>query len=89
LYVRNSLQFVKNKLQSVYEVVLLLNNKLVICRAEKGWTQQQLADVVGVSRQTIAALEKNKYNPSLILAFKIANSFEKEITDVFNYVEDE
>lgn len=67
----------------------MLNNKLVICRAEKGWTQQQLADVVGVSRQTIAALEKNKYNPSLILAFKIANSFEKEITDVFNYVEDE
>ncbi|PGA01793.1 helix-turn-helix transcriptional regulator, partial [Bacillus toyonensis] len=48
-----------------------------------------LADAVGVSRQTIVALEKNKYNPSLILAFKIANSLEKEITDVFKYEEDE
>ncbi|WP_114918295.1 helix-turn-helix transcriptional regulator [Oceanobacillus zhaokaii] len=53
----------------------MLLNKLVIYRAEKGWTQEQLAKKVGVSRQTIATLEKNKYNPSLILAFKIANAF--------------
>ncbi len=66
-------------------MVLLLHNKLVIYRAEKGWTQEQLAKRVGVSRQTIATLEKNKYNPSLILAFKIANAFEKPLTDVFNY----
>ncbi|WP_140322025.1 helix-turn-helix transcriptional regulator [Oceanobacillus rekensis] len=63
----------------------MLHNKLVIYRAEKGWTQEQLAKRVGVSRQTIATLEKNKYNPSLILAFKIANAFEKPLTDVFNY----
>ncbi|TKI84806.1 helix-turn-helix transcriptional regulator, partial [Bacillus mycoides] len=40
------------------------------------------------SRQTIATLEKNKYNPSLILAFKIANAFEKPLTDVFDYLEE-
>ena len=67
----------------------MLENNVVVGRAEKRWTQQQLADAVGVSRQTIVALEKNKYNPSLILAFKIANSLEKEITDVFKYEEDE
>ncbi|MET3202558.1 MULTISPECIES: helix-turn-helix transcriptional regulator [Bacillus cereus group] len=67
----------------------MLENNIVVGRAEKRWTQQQLADAVGVSRQTIVALEKNKYNPSLILAFKIANSLEKEITDVFKYKEDE
>lgn len=68
--------------------MLLLQNKLVIFRAEKGWTQEQLAQLVGVSRQTIAALEKNKYNPSLILAFKIANAFGKPLTDVFDYREE-
>ncbi|PFK30373.1 transcriptional regulator [Bacillus cereus] len=67
----------------------MLENNIVVGRAEKRWTQQQLADAVGVSRQTIVALEKNKYNPSLILAFKIAKSLEKEITDVFKYEEDE
>lgn len=66
----------------------MLRNKLVIYRAEKGWTQEQLAKKVGVSRQTIATLEKNKYNPSLILAFKIANAFEKSIIDVFDYREE-
>ena len=46
-------------------------------------TQQQLAEVVGVSRQTIVAIEKYKYTPSLDLAFKIALAFEMEIQDVF------
>ena len=67
----------------------LLSNRIVVCRAEKGLTQQELADQVGVSRQTIAAMEKNKYNPSLILAFKIANVFGKSITDIFDYEEEE
>lgn len=69
-------------------MVLLLQNKLVVYRAEKGWTQEQLAKKVGVSRQTIATLEKNKYNPSLILAFKIANAFGKPLTEVFEYREE-
>nr|WP_285848983.1 helix-turn-helix transcriptional regulator [Solibacillus isronensis] len=51
-------------------------------------TQQQLADAVGVSRQTIVALEKNKYNPSLILAFKISDALGKEITSIFEYKEE-
>ena len=46
-------------------------------------TQQQLAEDVGVSRQTIVAIEKYKYTPSLDLAFKIALAFEMEIQDVF------
>lgn len=48
-------------------------------------TQQALADKVGASRQTIIAIEKGKYSPSLELAFKIANIFEVPIGDVFSY----
>lgn len=48
-------------------------------------TQQQLADLVEVSRQTIAAIEKGKYSPSLEVAFKIAGVFDKEIGEVFKY----
>ncbi|WP_141543091.1 MULTISPECIES: helix-turn-helix transcriptional regulator [Bacillus cereus group] len=55
----------------------MLHNKIVVCRAEKGWTQEELAKRIGVSRQTIATLEKNKNNPSLILACKIANTIYK------------
>jgi len=66
----------------------MLNNEINVFRAKKKWTQQQLADQIGVSRQTIAAMEKNKYNPSLILAFKVANALDIPITDVFNYKED-
>ncbi|MEW9106249.1 helix-turn-helix transcriptional regulator, partial [Paenibacillus sp.] len=65
----------------------MLQNKLVVYRAEKGWTQEELAKRVGVSRQTIATLEKNKYNPSLILAFKIANAFDRTLTEVCDYKE--
>ena len=46
-------------------------------------TQQELADLVGVSRQTVVAIEKYKYTPSLELAFKIAVAFNKEIQEVF------
>ncbi len=48
-------------------------------------TQQDLADKVGASRQTIMAIEKGKYSPSLELAFKIADVFEQAIGDVFTY----
>ena len=46
-------------------------------------TQQELADLVGISRQTVVAIEKYKYTPSLELAFKIASAFNKEIQEVF------
>lgn len=48
-------------------------------------TQQQLAEKVGVTRQTIVAIEKGKYSPSLELAFKIARVFEKPLEEVFSY----
>ena len=54
-------------------------------RDEKGLTQQQLADIVDVTRQTILFLEKGKYNPSLRLAWMIAQVFEKPIEDVFSF----
>ena len=48
-------------------------------------TQQQLADTVGVSRQTIVAIEKGNYSPSLELAFRLAHIFNKSIQEVFTY----
>ncbi|MGG0748527.1 helix-turn-helix transcriptional regulator [Priestia megaterium] len=62
-----------------------LTNRISVLRAEMRWSQQELADRVGVSRQTIASLEANKYNPSLILAFEIAKQFNKNIYEVFDY----
>lgn len=50
-------------------------------------TQQQLADAVDVSKQTILAMEKGNYSPSLVLAFKIAQFFEVDINDLFTYNE--
>lgn len=66
----------------------MIANKIHIYRAEKRLTQKQLAEAVGVSRQTVVAMEKNKYNPSLTLAFKVANALEKSITEVFTYNEE-
>lgn len=60
-------------------------NKISVLRAEKKWSQQELADRVGVSRQTISSVEANRYNPSLVLAFEIAYSFGINIQDVFQY----
>lgn len=60
-------------------------NRMTVLRAERGMTQKDLAEKVGVSRQTIISIEKGKYTPSLKLAFEIANAFEVEITDVFQY----
>lgn len=66
-----------------------LENKLSVLRAEKKWTQQDVADKIGISRQTIISVENNKYTPSLILAFEIANLFEKDISEIFSYVIEE
>jgi putative transcriptional regulator len=66
----------------------LLSNQIAVYRAMKGWSQQTLADQVGVSRQTITNIEKNKYNPSIILAFKIALAFEESINNIFEYKEE-
>jgi putative transcriptional regulator len=57
-------------------------------REQRGWTQEQLAAMVGVTRQTILFLEKGKYNPSLRLAHRIAQAFNRIIEEVFTF-EDE
>lgn len=61
-----------------------LTNNIKILRTQNEMTQEVLANEVGCTRQTINAIEKNKYSPSLLLAFKIANIFNVEITDVFS-----
>ena len=60
-----------------------MKNRLRVLRAEYKWSQAELAERVGVSRQTINAIETEKYDPSLPLAFKIARLFGKAIEEVF------
>lgn len=64
-----------------------MENKLRVLRATKRITQEDLASRLGVTRQTIHAIENGKYNPSLELAFKIAKFFETSIEAVFHYME--
>lgn len=61
-----------------------MKNQLKVLRAERDWTQAQLARALGVSRQTVNAIETGKFDPSLPLAFKIAHLFEMRIEDVFD-----
>ncbi len=65
-----------------------LNNRIIELRKPRKITQQELADAVGVTRQTIISLENGKYNASLQLAFKIAKFFEMQIEDIFIFEEE-
>ena len=60
-----------------------MKNRIRVLRAEKGWSQADLAEKVGVSRNSINAVENGKFDPSLPLAFRIADAFELKIEDVF------
>ena len=60
-----------------------MKNRLKVLRAERDWTQAQLANELEVSRQTINAIEKGKFDPSLPLAFKAARLFGASIEDIF------
>lgn len=62
-----------------------MKNRLRVIRAEREWSQADLAERLGVSRQTVNALETGKYDPSLPLAFKIARLVDLKIEDVFQY----
>ncbi len=66
-----------------------MKNRLEEIRKEKGITQEELANVLEVSRQTIGSLENGRYNPSIILAFKIAKYFGLTIEDIFIYEDGE
>ena len=60
-----------------------MNNRLKVLRAERNWSQADLADQLGVSRQSVNALETGRYDPSLPLAFRIAKVFGQPIESIF------
>ena len=64
-----------------------MTNRLRVLRAERRWSQADLAERLGVSRQTVNAVETERYEPSLSLAFKIARLFEQRIEDIFEDAE--
>lgn len=61
-----------------------MNNRLRELRAEHGWSQAHLADLLSVSRQTVIAIENGRYDPSLPLAFAISRLFQQPIEAIFN-----
>lgn len=65
----------------------MLKNRLEMIRKQNSMTQEELAEKLEVSRQTICSLEKGRYNPSILLAFKIAKMFGLSIEDIFLYEE--
>jgi putative transcriptional regulator len=66
-----------------------MKTRLRVLRAEKEWSQAELAATIGVARGTINAIETGKYDPSVLLAFKIARAFGKNVEEVFLYQENE
>jgi putative transcriptional regulator len=66
-----------------------MKNRLEEFRNRNGWTQQELADRVEVSRQTIISLEGGRYNPSILLAFRLARLFKLQVEDLFLFSEEE
>ena len=77
------LQFILDMEQFIYYIEPMENNRLKLARVAKGLTQQELADQVDATRQTIGLIEKGKYNPSLNLCVKIARVLEKTLNDLF------
>ena len=67
----------------------MIYNRIKVLRAERDWTQADLADRVGISHQAVISIEKYKYTPSLELAFKIAEAFGVSIDRVFEHREEE
>ena len=66
-----------------------MKNRLEELRRARGIRQEELADALGVSRQTIGSLENGRYNPSILLAFKIARYFGLSIEEIFIYEEEQ
>ncbi len=67
----------------------MVQNRIKVLRADRDWTQADLAEKVDISRQAVISIEKYKYTPSLELAFKIAEAFNISINEVFQHKEDE
>ena len=68
---------------------ILLTARYIFIELQNRMSQQELADLVGVSRQTIIQLERNRYNPSMLLAYSIAKVFDVAIEDLFDFEEAE
>ena len=66
-----------------------MKNKLEEIRRQRGINQEELAETLAVSRQTISSLENGRYNPSIILAFRIARYFDMAIEEIFIYEEEQ
>lgn len=66
-----------------------MRNRIRVLRAEHEWSQAEVADRLGIARQTINALETGKYAPSLPLAFKISKLFEKPVEEIFDPASEE
>lgn len=81
----NTLVYVK---LAFHNEVAILRNRLEEFRKSRGLSQEELADLLEVSRQTIGSLENGRYNPSILLAFKLARFFGKTIDEMFIYTED-
>ena len=64
-----------------------MKNQVRVLRVERGWSQGELGERLGVSRQTVNAIEQDKYDPSLPLAFKIARLFGRPIETIFTFAE--
>lgn len=60
-----------------------MRNNLRVLRAERRWSQAQVAELIGVARQTIHAIENEKYDPSLSLAYKLADVFQRSVEEIF------
>lgn len=80
MWLKRKVLSLKNKIEDHIE------NKVYEHRVLKRMTQKDLADAVGVSKQTIFVMEKNNYSPSLVLAFRIADFFSVDVNDIFTYV---
>ena len=72
-----------------FEIYRTIGQNIKFYREKAHLTQQELADLVGVSRQTIMQLERNRYNPSMLLAYSIAKVFNVSIEDLFDFKEEQ
>jgi putative transcriptional regulator len=71
-------------MESKLDVTTTVKNQVKELRVERGWTQQELADRVGVSRQSINSIERQRYEPSLTLALKFARVFRRPTDSIFS-----
>jgi putative transcriptional regulator len=70
-------------MESKLDMTPTIKNRIKELRTERGWTQQELADAVGVSRQSINSIERERYEPSLSLALTFARVFRRPTDDIF------